>query len=368
MPIMLTEDGGVQLTELFALDTESVHLVRRPAIGRRFLLTKSENKEAGPMLTLEKDIAEVVAKFDGSKDEAERVALRKTATQLFKDLGAAVTAKKVADDVAQGLVEKGQALFKGEEATISKSDVEAWLGEVGAVLKTAKEEKPAPTTPAEDPAQAVIKAALANLEKLGDKVPQSVVDVLKAEAAKFDPVVEVPEDVRKSLAALPANLRDSLTGLLADRARAVQKAAADREAALLARIEKAEKSQQTLAEQLEAIHVEKHIGELTSQLGFKHVSGDARELAQIIAAVEKSDPKKAAKLIEVLKSADEAVAKSGIFNERGITGAVEGSTEAKVEAIAKSMMAADKALTIEAARAKAWKDHPELLRERRENR
>jgi len=368
---MLTEDGGVQLTELFGLDTESIHLVRRPAIGRRFLLTKKSpgNDREGTMLTVEKDIEAIVAKMAGTKDETEMVALRKSAGVLFGELSEAVKGGKIPEAIAKALVEKGEALFKDKES-VTKAEAVAWIGQIQEALKAAPPKPDAETLKpdAEADAQtAVIKAALDSLEKLGTQISPEILAALRGEVQKHTKTPEIPEDIKKSLGALPEGLRSSIVGLMQERATAIAKAAAQREADLLTRIEKSEQSQKALATALETIQVEKRRAALVTELNLKHIGGDAGQIADVVLGVEKSNPEQAQKLIAILKSAEEAAGKGGLFDENGTSRVLAGgSAEGKIEQIAKSMMGATAGLTIEAARAQAWKDHPELMREARE--
>ena len=75
-------------------------------------------------------------------------------------------------------------------------------------------------------------------------------------------------------------------------------------------------------------------------------------------------------IISVLDRSVDMVEKSGVFSEIGksfsgnpVASIKKSAAESKIDTIAKGYMEKDSALTYNAALAKAWEDHPELLDE-----
>lgn len=88
------------------------------------------------------------------------------------------------------------------------------------------------------------------------------------------------------------------------------------------------------------------------------------ELAKSLYEMNERDPEICKQYIAVLDEGLSMVNKSGMFAEIGKSAHGTASTAAgKVEGIAKGYMDADPALSYHAAMAKAWENHPELVRE-----
>ena len=87
------------------------------------------------------------------------------------------------------------------------------------------------------------------------------------------------------------------------------------------------------------------------------------ELAETLYNMKKSSPEAYKEYIAVLDQSMELVNKSGMFTEIGKSsrGMVGGTTEAKIEGIAKSYMEKDPALDYPTAVAKAWENNPDLM-------
>lgn len=91
------------------------------------------------------------------------------------------------------------------------------------------------------------------------------------------------------------------------------------------------------------------------------------ELAKTLYDMKKSNESNYNAYISVLDKSLGLVEKSGIFTEigksTGAYGSAAGGTVGKVEQIAGEIMKSDTSMTREQAIAKAWSDHPELVRE-----
>ena len=91
------------------------------------------------------------------------------------------------------------------------------------------------------------------------------------------------------------------------------------------------------------------------------------ELAKTLYDMKKSNVNNYNAYISVLDKSLGLVEKSGIFTEigksTGAYGSAAGGTVGKVEQIAGEIMKSDTSMTREQAIAKAWSDHPELVRE-----
>lgn len=88
------------------------------------------------------------------------------------------------------------------------------------------------------------------------------------------------------------------------------------------------------------------------------------ELAQRLYDMKKSNPANYDAYVAILDKSLGMVEKSGLFTEVGKSfSGSSGGTVAKVEAAANEIMKSDSSLTREEAIAKAWIDHPELVRE-----
>lgn len=91
------------------------------------------------------------------------------------------------------------------------------------------------------------------------------------------------------------------------------------------------------------------------------------ELAKTLYDMKKSNESNYNAYISVLDKSLGLVEKSGIFTEigksTGAYGSAAGGTVGKVEQIASEIMKSDTSMTREQAIAKAWSDHPELVRE-----
>ena len=87
------------------------------------------------------------------------------------------------------------------------------------------------------------------------------------------------------------------------------------------------------------------------------------ELAETLYNMKKSSPEAYKEYIAVLDQSMELVNKSGMFTEIGKSsrGMVGGTTEAKIEGIAKSYMEKDPALDYPTAVAKAWENNQDLM-------
>lgn len=95
-----------------------------------------------------------------------------------------------------------------------------------------------------------------------------------------------------------------------------------------------------------------------------NLSVNANEFGPILkAAAENLDPEVYAEIERVLKSANAAVESAGMWSEFGRSTNGPTTTEAKVEALAKSYQSADPNLSFEAAYAKALEENPSLYSE-----
>ncbi len=100
--------------------------------------------------------------------------------------------------------------------------------------------------------------------------------------------------------------------------------------------------------------------------GLKHLTFDEEKATDLFEKIGKGDTY--TELVRVLKAADAAVEKGGLFDELG-SGAEDsgGSAYGKLEALAKKMVETDSDLTFEAAFTKVLDEHPALYREYNES-
>lgn len=118
-------------------------------------------------------------------------------------------------------------------------------------------------------------------------------------------------------------------------------------------------------EELQSLKKSIEMGEMT-QVAKKYAPLGKKEdeLAQTLYDMKKSNEANYNAFVAVLDEQLSLVEKSGIFAEIGKSASgVAGGVEAKIEAAADDIMKSDATLTRVEAIAKAWENHPELIKE-----
>ena len=118
------------------------------------------------------------------------------------------------------------------------------------------------------------------------------------------------------------------------------------------------KTQLTKSQEAELVRVCKSEAQSVRQVGI----GD-EELTSLLIEAKKYDPAFAAKLLTILKTANEQIKKSGLFDIFGSAAAAPDSARGKIEAIAVAKVAKNAGMSLAVARGEAWKEHPELFNE-----
>ncbi len=139
---------------------------------------------------------------------------------------------------------------------------------------------------------------------------------------------------------------------------AVAKRTETLEAALeLERTEKAEiKTKLTKAQEVE---LDRSTLAKAQKVGLIGVKNEA--LASLLKKIHVVDPELADEMFGVFKSANEAIKKSGLLDVIGTTVIAPDSPLGRIHAIAKSIEAdSDGAFSFAQAKAKAWRDNPEI--------
>lgn len=193
-----------------------------------------------------------------------------------------------------------------------------------------------------DMLEQLITEAEAGPEQSGNNVENYFMSKRKeegklAEVIKFE---QLPEEVRKQL----------------EEVEELKKKAAEAEE-LRKRVEEAEALAK--AEREERIKRE-YISKAAS---FQALPIKPEEFGLVMKALAEKDPENYAKVEAVLKAADEAIVKAGLFAEIGRSGNTAGSAVQKAEALACEMIQKNAGMTKEQALAKVWVENPELYAE-----
>jgi len=322
--LLIVSGGEIALNRLDNIDVEKVSLVGKPAIRRRFLLFKNANEVGDMQDQYLKDLDDILLRLEKSDgDEKDKI---------LKELGDLVTDIKdaVADDTTQieeavvkAVVDKMEAVTKADEISVEDlSDLTAVLGDV---LKKIKE-----TTAVEE-----------------NEVEQNVIEN----------------------AGLTEDVRDKVLEIVKSESARITKAAEEEKGRLLVKLQKAEDEQAAQRERIEKMENDARRREwiIKTEKEFGHIPGKPDDLAEMLMKFESADKEEAAKLVELLKSIDGQIEQSKYFDEIGTSARIEGSPEAKIEALAKEKVEKSGGkLDMIQAKAQAWKENPELRSEMRD--
>lgn len=129
------------------------------------------------------------------------------------------------------------------------------------------------------------------------------------------------------------------------------------------RMEDLEKRNKELEEQIKKAADEAKTKEFIAKAAsFDKLGIKADELGPVLKSIAEVNPEGYAKIESVLKAANEQIAKGALFAEAGIDGGGESDIVKRVEAQAKEIQKRD-GCSIEKARAKVYKENPELYAE-----
>ncbi len=277
MPIA-PQDNKQAITRMVALRPDEVSLVSRGAVGRLFLVVKSQTERSIQMPVFSQDVLELLSKHQLSQSVAEALGKLNLSED---DAGAGVF---------KGLVLAADA-FRDKFPKSADAAKAAMLA-LGVQMPTAEETLKAVPAP--------------DLVKTLMSLPA---DTLKTLREAF---TAPPEDA--ALKALPADVQKAI---LDER---------EKTAAALKRLEDAEKLRT----------VEKATEEVRNT--FKAIAANPEKLGPIFADLRKSAPKAAEELFALLKSADAALVESGLFAEKGAGGSVNSGAWERVCKMADDLM------------------------------
>jgi ElaB/YqjD/DUF883 family membrane-anchored ribosome-binding protein len=310
----------VDINELSDIDPTRVDLVRYPAVrSAKYLLFKSEKTEEENMESkVVKNLDAVLESLQkATKEDSDKI--KKELTGLVSDVKKSVEdAKPMAAEVAKAVAEKIAAVVKSNDDGSYKDELTALVTDLHAIMDKVQKTK-------ED-----AENVTANIDKSGlsDDERAKLNQFMKAEADRI---------VKESQAEKDA-LREQLAKAEAERVE-------QRE-----RIEKMER----------AARKTEWIAKAKADLDALPAKSD--EIADLIMKAEDNDKEMADKMVTLLKASAEIIKKSTFYSEIGTSEEDESSPEGKISALAKSYLEQGVVKTIEQGRAKAWKEHPELMR------
>jgi len=280
--------------------------------------TDEETEDAGA--GDEKAISEATAAPEAAVVETEAPA-EEPAAETSVETSVAAPAAEEAVEAAAEIIEQAEGMSEDEQSTLLR-----------ALQAIAPFKSKLPGGAFEQMAQAVGYKA-----KSAEDVELPELDTL----LKSD----LPEPVMKALNAIPL-LKSQL-----ERANAALELEQGAREEAVTKLTKAE------AEQLERVSLEK--ARKVALIGVKN-----EDLAALLVKTQKADPELAEQLFAILKTANDQVRASGLFDVLGTTAPAPDSPEGRIEAIARESIAKSEAgLSFEVAKAQAWKDHPELYAE-----
>lgn len=187
---------------------------------------------------------------------------------------------------------------------------------------------------------------MSDLEALVAQVPDEVLEYIEALEGRVEELTAVEkaaapaptDDIEKALTELPEGLAD------------------------LFKAQKAELEETRQA--LEAERVAKAEAEWVEKAAaLEGVIDNTEEFGAKLRALSEVDSELADSIVSALSAASERVAKADLFVEKGHRGGAPTSAEEKIEQIAKSLVEANPAKTLETARSEAWESNPELYDE-----
>ena len=188
--------------------------------------------------------------------------------------------------------------------------------------------------------------------KEGDTVSKIDLDALDPETRSYIEGLEAKLGEREAeTPPLPEDLPDVVKARLDAQDAAIESEKVEKEAL-----------RKEVADLREARAVETYTklsGELSPLLG------DPEKSMPVLKAIGEAAPEPTAELVEMLKSFTFKTEYVGLLKEYGTT-EPEGSAIDKIEAAAAEIKKADPSLSLASARAQAWRDHPELKAEARE--
>jgi hypothetical protein len=226
------------------------------------------------------------------------------------------------------------------DASPTRADLETAVREV---LESLPESPADPATPAgsarteESDVKKTLEQILAGLGS--DEEREVVKAAIAAAATAADPEAVKKAATEAALAALPEAVRKQLE---ADRA-----------------------EQAALRKEMADLRKEREREAFAKTIKIENLPAKSEELAELLFEPGASWPEQRAKIVAVLKAADAAMGRFGVFDplgsERG--GAGEGSAAARVEQLAGELRKTEPTLSLEKARTRVRRENPQLYAE-----
>jgi hypothetical protein len=205
-------------------------------------------------------------------------------------------------------------------------------------------------------------ARMQTLKQIQDLLNRLIQEVEQADNTDDNTNTEGAGDVNKiDKSMLPPEVREYVEALEKRAAQAEANAAGE-----IAEVRKRMEELEKRAREAEEIAKREREERVTKQFiekaaAYKGLPVQPEEFGKVLKSLAEKAPDEFAKLDEVLRAADEAIAKGKLFAELGGNGRSEGSAYAKLEGIAKAKVAESGGqLTFAQAFQKACQEHPEL--------
>ena len=354
-----------ELTELFSVDPQRLDLTGRPSVvsARKWLLLKEQGKkgkkEGDFMPSYTEDLDVVLKKIkDGSGRE-----------KLVKELTTTVeTLKKAIDDPKTQVEEKDVEAVVGkletlaeEENSIDSDELKGFIGEIESAIG----ESVADPIELTDDEKVMVKDALTKLLPAKEKLLSSTIEDLSTLVDYTEAGEGLPQPTAQAIekSEIPDELKSRLYAMLEKETLAKKEAELEKEKLFKSQIEKAQKEAEEAKELIEKMQTDENKREWVEKASvFKHIPLKSEELAGLLMNASKED---AEKLTNTFASVEEMLSKGKFFSEIGTTTpATEGSVEAKVDTLAKELVAKSEGkLNMVQARAEILKKDHELLRQ-----
>ena len=353
-----TESG---LSELWDIDPNRVDLVKRPAVpsAQRFLMFKNKGKKEGDLMPSYTEDLDVILKKikDGKEKEKLVKELADTVTNLRKAIDDPAVEVETAD--VEAVIGKLETLAE-EENSIDSDELGGFINEIKGAIGS-----PIPD-PIEltDDEKATVNDALTKLLPVKEKLSSTTIEDLSTlvgytEASEGKPA-PAAQAIEKS--EIPDELKAHLYKMLEKEALAKKTAELEKENLFKSQIEKAQTEAKEAKELIEKMQTDDNKRQWVEKASvFKHVPLKAEELAELLMNASKED---AEKLTNTFASVETMLSKGKFFSEIGTTAPPEGSAEAKVETLAKELIAKSEGkMSMVQARAEIFKKNHELLRQ-----